>query len=72
VGAQLGRCGLAARRLSGGELAQLLYACWNPELARVQRLRRDPADYTTPVVRAGWPRGTDGGTDDPSTATRRH
>ena len=51
VARQLGRCGLAARRLSTLELAQLLYACWCPELARVQRLRHDLADYTTPVVR---------------------
>ena len=50
---QLGRCGLAARRLTGGELAQLFYACWRPELARVQRLQRDLADHTALVVQAG-------------------
>ena len=49
---QLGRCGLSARRLSGPELAQLLYACWCPELARIQRLRHDFAEYTALVVRA--------------------
>jgi hypothetical protein len=48
---QLGRCGLAARRLSTLELAQLLYACWCPELVRAQRLQRDLADYTALVVR---------------------
>jgi hypothetical protein len=50
---QLGRCGLAARRLGDVELAQLYYACWCPELARVQRLRRDLAEYTALVVHAG-------------------
>jgi hypothetical protein len=52
---QLARCGLSARRLTGVEFAQLLYACWCPELARVQRLRRDLADYTALVVRGGPP-----------------
>ena len=47
---QLGRCDLTARRLDAGELLQLLYACWCPELARTQRLRRDLADYTALVV----------------------
>src|SRR5204863_422602 len=58
VARQLGRCGLAARRLGSAELAQLFYACWCPELARVQRLRRDLAAYTALVVRA---RSTDDG-----------
>ena len=49
---QLGRCGLSTRRLTGPELAQLLYACWCPELARIQRLRHDFAEYTALVVRA--------------------
>ena len=49
---QLGRCELSARRLDDAELAQLLHACWNPELARVQRLRREVVDYTALVVRA--------------------
>jgi hypothetical protein len=49
---QLGRCGLRARRLQSGELARLYYACWCPELARVQRLQRRLGDYATPVVRA--------------------
>lgn len=59
---QLGRCGLVARRLSTLELAQLLYACWCPELARVQRLRHDLADYTALVVRGaqGAPPATAG------------
>ena len=65
---QLGRCGLGARRLRSGELLHLYYACWCPELARTQRLRRDLADYTTLVIgaahrpghgdRGGAPSGT--------------
>lgn len=47
---QLGRCGLTARRLDDGELAALNYACWCPDLARVQRLRRDLHDYQSLVV----------------------
>ena len=42
---QLGRCGLSARRLVGPELAQLLYAFWCPELARVQKLQRGISEY---------------------------
>ena len=57
---QLGRCGLSARRLSGPDLAQLLYACWCPELSRIQRLRHDFAGYCALVVRAV--RGTTGAT----------
>jgi hypothetical protein len=49
---QLGRCGIAARRLGDLELLQLYYACWCPELARVQRLRRG-FDADLPVVRRG-------------------
>lgn len=52
---QLGRCGLATQRLGSAELAELLYTCWCPELARVQRLRHDLADYTPLVVRADRP-----------------
>ena len=54
---QLGRCGLAARRLGNSELAQLYYASWCPELSRVQRLRRDLAEYATLVVQAGQSNG---------------
>jgi hypothetical protein len=54
---QLGRCGLYARRLGNSELAQLFYACWCPELSRVQRLRRDLAEYATLVVQAGHSNG---------------
>ncbi|MGD9893043.1 MAG: hypothetical protein AB7N70_26890 [Dehalococcoidia bacterium] len=50
---QLGRCGLTVRRLGDVELAQLFYACWCPELARLQRLGRELADYTAAVVQAG-------------------
>ncbi|HVA87051.1 MAG TPA: hypothetical protein VNF73_12155 [Candidatus Saccharimonadales bacterium] len=47
---QLGRCGLAARHLGTLELAQLYHDWWCPELARLQRLQRELADYTTLVV----------------------
>lgn len=49
---QLARCGLPARRLSGVEIAQLVYACWCPERARVQRLEHALGAYTALVVRA--------------------
>ncbi len=49
---QLGRCGLAARRLSDLELAHLYLACWSPERARAQRFRQQLDDYTTLAVRA--------------------
>ncbi len=52
IARQLGRCELSVRRLRSVELAQLYHACWCPELARVQRLRRDLADYSALVVRA--------------------
>ena len=52
VGRHLGRCGLKARRLTDVELARLYHACWCPDLARVQRLRRDVAAYTALVVQA--------------------
>jgi hypothetical protein len=51
VAGQLARCGLVARRLDDADLARLFHACWCPELARVQRIRRALADYTAPVVR---------------------
>jgi hypothetical protein len=49
---QLLRCGLSARRLADVELAQLLHACWCPDLARTQRLRQSLAEATALVVRA--------------------
>ena len=49
---QLARCGLAVRRLESTELAQLYYACWCPELARIQRLRGQLDDYTSLVLRS--------------------
>ena len=52
VGRQLARCGLGVRRLSDLELAQLYLACWSPERARAQRIRRQLDDYTTLAVRA--------------------
>jgi hypothetical protein len=48
----LGRAGLTVRRSEGAELAQLLYACWCPDLARIQRFRRDLAEYTSLLVHA--------------------
>lgn len=51
----LARSGLFVRRLGSVELAELLYACWCPELSRVQRLRARLSEYTGLVVarRAG-------------------
>jgi hypothetical protein len=51
VARQLGRCGLAARRLGDLELAQLMLGCWSPERARSQRFRQRLDDYTTLAVR---------------------
>ena len=42
----LSRCGLSAHRLDDLALAQLFYACWCPELSRVQRLRHALTEYT--------------------------
>ena len=50
VARQLGRCGIMVRRMSSVQLAQLLYICWCPELARVQRLGRAIANHQTLVV----------------------
>ena len=47
---QLGRCGLTAHRLGSLEIAQLYYAWWCPELARVQRLQGELPNYTTLVI----------------------
>lgn len=52
---QLGRCGLTAQRLDSAALARLFYACWCPELARVQHLRGDLTDHTALVVRSRPP-----------------
>jgi hypothetical protein len=50
VARQLGRSGLHTRRLQSREVAELLHRCWSPDLARVQRLRDELADYTNLVV----------------------
>lgn len=50
LAAQFDRCGLKATRLGDLELARLHYACWCPDLARVQRLWRDLRDYLGLVV----------------------
>jgi hypothetical protein len=55
VARQLGRCGLAVRRLGDLELAQLYVACWSPERARAQRFRQQLDDYTTLAVTAAQP-----------------
>jgi hypothetical protein len=47
----LARCGLTARRLDGGELVGLHYACWCPELSRLQRLPPGPPSHAALVVR---------------------
>ena len=47
---QLGRCGLTSRRLGSAELVHLLYGCWCPDLARVQRLHPDLGHSTMPVI----------------------
>ncbi|HZU12197.1 MAG TPA: hypothetical protein VFB58_05095 [Chloroflexota bacterium] len=47
---QLSRCGLTARRLGNRELVHLFYACWCPDLARVQRLQPDLGHSITPVI----------------------
>jgi len=63
---QLGRAGVRTTRLDDLALAQLFRACWAPEQARTQRLRRELSEYTTLVVqtdvgsssskpRAPWP-----------------
>ena len=52
VSRQLGRAGLRTTRLDDLGLAQLFHACWAPELARAQRLRRELAEYTALVVGA--------------------
>ena len=48
----LSRCGLSAHRLDDVELAQLFHACWSPDQARVQRLRRRLTEYTALVTRS--------------------
>jgi hypothetical protein len=52
---QVSRFGLSGRRLDDGDLAELFYACWCPELAKVQRLRHGISDYTRLVVQASSP-----------------
>jgi hypothetical protein len=52
VSRQLGRAGLRTTRLDDLGLAQLFHACWAPELARAQRIRRELTEYTALVVGA--------------------
>lgn len=60
---QLSRCGLTARRLDSAAMAQLLYACWCPELSRIQRLRRPLAEVAAPVVQALQTAASDDGAE---------
>src|SRR5260370_20432292 len=50
VARQLGRSGLRTHRLASQQVAELLHRCWSPELARVQRLRKELGAYTTVMV----------------------
>lgn len=52
----LARGGLTTRRLRGTELTQLFYACWCPDLARVQRLPDLAATGTIAVSSRRSPR----------------
>jgi hypothetical protein len=49
---QLIRCGLPSRRLKGAELIRLYFACWCPDLARVQRLGSELGSAESLVVAA--------------------
>lgn len=61
VARQLSRAGLRATRLDDLGLAQLYHVSWAPEVARIQRLRRELTDYTALVVGAeACPRGRQG------------
>src|SRR5438270_3656929 len=60
VARQLGRCGLAVRRLDDIELAELYLACWSPERARAQRFRQQLDEYTTLAVRTAAPAEREG------------
>lgn len=51
----LGRCRAVARRLTSLDLAELLYACWCPERARLQRLRAELVDYAALAVHSSSP-----------------
>jgi hypothetical protein len=55
VARQLGRAGLETTRLDDTQLAQLYHACWAPEAARSQRIRRAVSEYTALAV-GGAPR----------------
>jgi hypothetical protein len=55
VARQLGRAGLETTRLDDTQLAQLYHACWAPDAARSQRIRRAVSEYTTLAI-AGSPR----------------
>jgi hypothetical protein len=57
---QLARCELTARRLDGRELTNLLYSCWCPESAHVQRLQRPLPEHMALVVQGAWRQGAAG------------
>jgi hypothetical protein len=53
---QLQRCSLASRRLTGPEIASLLYSTWCSDLARLQRLPRDAGEPPLVVTAAPSPK----------------
>jgi hypothetical protein len=74
VARQLARCGVTVRRLDDTALAQLYLACWAPERARLQRVRKRIDEYSTLIVTADRPRasadrGVDGDRADPWATT---
>jgi hypothetical protein len=58
---QLGRCGLMSRRLKSAELAEVLYSCWCPDLARRERIRGEIVEYESLQVTRKAPVRTDVG-----------
>lgn len=68
---QLGRCGLAAKRLGDVALAQLFHAVWCPELSRTQRIRRQLGDYTALAVQTAANRPSPAAAPKPPTNERK-
>ena len=52
---QLARCGLSARQLTGDELLDLFHACFNADVAGLERARLEHGDPTALVVQASRP-----------------
>jgi len=55
---QLARCGLSARQLTGDELLDLFHACFNADVAGLERARLEHGDPTALVVQARRPDAT--------------